>query len=79
MVLKALEGFHDLITERGLKDPFLDRFDYQNYGGTPVLGVHGNVVIGHGISNVQTIRNMILFTRELVESKLNARIREAFQ
>jgi fatty acid/phospholipid biosynthesis enzyme len=37
------------------------------------------VVIGHGISNAQTIKNMILFTRELVESKLNARIREAFQ
>ncbi|MBK8582649.1 MAG: phosphate acyltransferase PlsX [Flavobacteriales bacterium] len=79
VVLKALEGFHNLISERGLKDPFLDRFDYQNYGGTPVLGVHGNVVIGHGISNAQTIKNMILFTRELVESKLNARIREAFQ
>ena len=79
VVLKALEGFHDLVKKRGGNDPFLDRFDYQNYGGTPVLGVNGNVVIGHGISNAQTIKNMILFTREVAESKLNERIREAFQ
>lgn len=79
IVLKALEGFHALVTKRGGNDPFLERFDYQNYGGTPVLGVNGNVVIGHGISNAQTIKNMILFTREVVESNLNERIREAFQ
>ncbi len=79
VVLKALEGFHDLIKKRGANDPFLERFDYQNYGGTPVLGVDGNVVIGHGISNEQTVKNMLLFTRKLVESKLHERISEAFQ
>ena len=79
VVLKALEGFHDLIKKRGANDPFLERFDYQNYGGTPVLGVDGNVVIGHGISNEQTVKNMLLFTRKLVESKLHERIHEAFQ
>lgn len=79
VVLKALEGFHDLVKKRGANDPFLERFDYQNYGGTPVLGVDGNVIIGHGISNAETIRNMLLFTREVVESKLHERIREAFQ
>ena len=79
IVLKALEGFHDLIKKRGANDPFLERFDYQNYGGTPVLGVDGNVVIGHGISNEHTVKNMLLFTRKLVESKLHERIHEAFQ
>ena len=42
-----------------------------------MLGVNGNVIIGHGISNELTIKNMLLFTREVVESKLNERIREA--
>lgn len=79
VVLKALEGFHDLVKKRGGNDPFLERFDYQNYGGTPVLGVNGSVIIGHGISNEQTIKNMLLFTREVVESRLHERIREAFQ
>lgn len=79
VVLKALEGFHGLIKNRGANDPFLDRFDYQKYGGTPVLGVDGNVIIGHGISNAETITNMLLFTREVVESKLHEHIHEAFQ
>lgn len=79
VVLKALEGFHSLVKARGVNDAFLDRFDYENYGGTPVLGVDGSVIIGHGISNVNTVKNMLLFTRKVVESKLHARIHEAFQ
>lgn len=78
IVLKAVEAFHDLLEQRGVHEPFFDRFNYENYGGLPVLGVNGNVIIGHGISNDITIKNMVLFTREVVESKLNDRIREAF-
>lgn len=78
VVLKALEAFHDLVKKRGGNDPFLERFDYQNYGGTPVLGVDGTVMIGHGISNEATVKNMLLLTRKVVESKLHKRIHEAF-
>lgn len=77
VVLKAVEAFHDLLEQRGVHEPFFDRFNYENYGGLPVLGVNGNVIIGHGISNDLTVKNMILFTREVVASKLNERIREA--
>ena len=77
VVLKAVEAFHDLLEQRGVHEPFFDRFNYENYGGLPILGVNGNVIIGHGISNDLTIKNMILFTREVVESKLSERIREA--
>ena len=79
IVLKAVEAFHDLLKRRGVHEPFFDRFDYENYGGLPVLGVNGNVIIGHGISNEATIKNMILFTSEVVKSQLNDRIRDAFQ
>jgi len=79
VVLKALEAFHDLVKQRGGNDPFLERFDYQNYGGTPVLGVEGTVMIGHGISNENTVKNMLLLTRKVVESKLDRRIQEAFE
>lgn len=78
VVLKAVESFHVLVTGRGNHDPFLDRFDYRKYGGMPVLGVNGNVIIGHGISNEETIKNMVLFSRTVVESHLHERIREAF-
>lgn len=77
IVLKAVEAFHDLLKQRGVHEPFFDRFDYENYGGLPVLGVNGNVIIGHGISNALTIKNMILGAREVVESRLSDRIREA--
>lgn len=79
VVLKALEAFHDLVKQRGGNDPFLERYDYQNYGGTPVLGVEGTVMIGHGISNEGTVKNMLLLTRKVVESQLHRRIQEAFE
>ena len=77
VVLKVIEGFHDLLEAHGVDDPFLHRFNYENYGGLPVLGVNGNVIIGHGISNDIAIKSMVLATREVVLSKLNDRIREA--
>ena len=77
VVLKVVEGFHDLLEEHGVNDPFLHRFNYENYGGLPVLGVNGNVIIGHGISNDIAIKSMVMASREVVASKLNERIREA--
>lgn len=80
VVLKAVEAFHEVMKKHGVvNDPFFDRFDYENYGGLPVLGVNGNVIIGHGISNAVTIKNMLLFTRDVVNSKLNEKIREALK
>ncbi|MBK9626821.1 MAG: phosphate acyltransferase [Flavobacteriales bacterium] len=79
VVLKVIEGFHDLLEDHGVDDPFLHRFNYENYGGLPVLGVNGNVIIGHGISNEIAIKSMILATHEVVISKLTDRIREALR
>ncbi|MBP7409567.1 MAG: phosphate--acyl-ACP acyltransferase, partial [Flavobacteriales bacterium] len=79
IVLKAVEAFHDLLKVRGVHEPFFDRFDYENYGGCPVLGVNGNVMIGHGISNEETIKNLVVMSRNVVHAKLNERIRSAFQ
>jgi len=77
VVLKVVEGFHDLLEDHGVDDPFLHRFNYENYGGLPVLGINGNVIIGHGISNELAIKSMVLAARDVVHSKLNDRIREA--
>jgi len=34
-----------------------NRFDYSEYGGAPLLGVNGSVLIGHGSSNAHAIKN----------------------
>ncbi len=79
VILKEAEAFYTLYRKRGLKDEFFDKFNFENYGGTPILGVNKNIVIGHGISNDVAIKNMILHTKEVVEANLSDKIKEAFK
>lgn len=79
VVLKLAESFYSLINQKNIKDDYFDRFNYEIYGGTPVLGVDGNVLIGHGISNENAIKNMILLGKDLINSKLNSKIKNAFR
>jgi glycerol-3-phosphate acyltransferase PlsX len=62
-----------------LSDAYFDRFNYEIYGGTPVLGVDGNVLIGHGISNEHAVKNMLLLGKDLINSQLNSKIKTAFK
>ncbi len=79
IVLKQAEGMYALMHKRGLtSDEYFQRFNYENYGGTPVLGVKGNVIIGHGISNDKAVKNMIKHAYEVAQSGLSAKINEAF-
>jgi len=79
VVLKLAESFYSLINQKNIKDDYFDRFNYEIYGGTPVLGVDGNVLIGHGISNENAIKNMILLGKDLINSNLNFKIKKAFR
>lgn len=78
IVLKEAEGIYTLMKKRGIKDEYFDRFNYENYGGTPILGVKGNVIIGHGISNDIAVKNMILLANEVAASGLATKVNEAF-
>lgn len=78
IVLKEAEGIYTLMKKRGIKDEYFDRFNYENYGGTPILGVKGNVIIGHGISNNIAVKNMILLANEVAASGLATKVNEAF-
>ena len=53
------------------------RFDYQEYGGAPLLGVNGTVVIGHGGSNEQAIENMIFNAAEMIREDVSGSISAA--
>ncbi len=56
---------------------FKKQLDYSEYGGAPLLGVDGVVIIGHGRSNAKAIKNAIRVSREEVERKFNEKITEA--
>ncbi|TCC97922.1 phosphate acyltransferase PlsX [Pedobacter hiemivivus] len=79
VMLKLAESFYVLTKKRGLKDEFFDRFNYENYGGSPVLGVNAPVVIGHGISSPLAVKNMILQSRDMITTGLVGKIQAAFK
>jgi len=68
IVLKEAEGIYSIMEKRGLLDDYFKRFNYENYGGTPILGLNKTVIIGHGISNEIAIKNMITLTKDVVEA-----------
>ncbi|MFM7661326.1 MAG: phosphate acyltransferase PlsX [Bacteroidota bacterium] len=78
IVLKEAEGIYALMRKRGIRDEYFDRFNYENYGGTPILGVKGNAIIGHGISNNIAVKNMILHSYQVANSKLSEKLNQAF-
>jgi len=77
VILKQGEAFHHIYKSRNLKDEFFDRLNFENIGGTPIIGINANVVIGHGISKRKAIMNMILQTRDVVHANLAQKIKEA--
>lgn len=79
VMLKLAETFYILTLKKGFKDEFFDRFNYEQYGGSPILGVNAPVLIGHGISSPEAIKNMLLLSRTLIESKFVDKIKEAFK
>ncbi len=78
VILKLAENFYDITLKKGMRDEFFDRFNYEQYGGSPVLGINEPVIIGHGISNPEAIKSMVLLSRNTVESGLIGKIKQAF-
>jgi glycerol-3-phosphate acyltransferase PlsX len=79
VILKLAESFYVITRKKQLKDEFFDRFNYEQYGGSPILGVNAPVIVGHGISSPEAIKNMVLLSKNMVESRLIDKIKQAFQ
>jgi len=77
VILKQTEAFHHVYKLRNLQDAYFDRLDFESIGGTPIIGINANVVIGHGISRRKAIMNMILQTWAVVHVNLAQKIKEA--
>jgi len=78
VVLKMAESVYDIIKRRGIEDEHFDRFNFEMYGGVPVLGVAKPVIIGHGISHATAFKNMIAIAQRMIEKDLLKKMQEAF-
>lgn len=67
-----------LVVKFTLRDALKD-FDYQEYGGVPLLGIDGISIIGHGSSSPLAFRNMILKAMEMHDKKLIQKFEEALK
>jgi phosphate acyltransferase len=79
IVLKTFESVYYVMKKRGVHDEYFESMNYENYGGTPILGVNAPVIICHGISNAKAFKNAIFSARNVVNSNLCGIVREAFK
>jgi glycerol-3-phosphate acyltransferase PlsX len=79
VVLKMAESiYHIFKVKRKVDDSLLDDFNYEIYGGTPILGINSPVIIGHGISGSLAFKNMIEEARRMVSSDFINNIKKHF-
>jgi phosphate acyltransferase len=79
IILKLAESIFDITQEKNISHDYLERFNFENYGGTPVLGVSKPVIIGHGISHAKAFANMIRLAEKMIESRLLEKMSTAFE
>ncbi len=79
ILLKTAEAFYSLIKKRNRSDSYFDTFNYELYGGTPILGINANAMIAHGKSSALAFKNMMVLSKDIVEANLNEKIKTIFQ
>jgi phosphate acyltransferase len=67
IILKLAESLHEITHRKNIHHEYFDLFNFENYGGTPVLGISKPVIIGHGISKGIAFKNMILLAQKMIE------------
>lgn len=78
IVLKFAESLYDIFSRRIPDDTAIQTFNFENYGGVPILGIKGISIIGHGISTGKAIARMINTAAEAVKARLVEQIESAF-
>jgi phosphate acyltransferase len=67
-----------VMKKRNISDEYFDTWDYENYGGTPILGVNKPSIIGHGVSSPLAFKNMLKLAHDVVQSNLTEKIKSEF-
>jgi len=79
-LFKAIKG--ELMSEKillalkfkGVMKRIYKKYDYNEYGGAPLLGINGTAMICHGSSESRTIKNAILACKKFHTQKINDKI-----
>ena len=79
VLLKFAESIYNIVKSRNINDEYFNRFNFEIYGGVPVLGVNKPVIIGHGISHATAFKNMIVMAEKMLEKDLSGIIRNSLQ
>ncbi|HJS55296.1 MAG TPA: phosphate acyltransferase PlsX [Chitinophagaceae bacterium] len=79
IILKLAESLYDITQSKKIEHPYFDRFNFENYGGTPVLGVNKPVIIGHGISQAKSFKNMIVLAQKMIEKNVMQRMKDELE
>lgn len=77
ILLKFAESLYDISRGKNVEDEYFARFNFENYGGTPILGVAKPVVVGHGISRAKAFRNMIIVAQKMLETNVLQKMKES--
>ncbi len=75
IILKLSESLFEITRRKGIGHEYFDRFNFENYGGTPVLGVSKPVVIGHGISKGKAFKNMLVLAQKMIEKDIMQKLK----
>jgi phosphate acyltransferase len=78
ILLKFAESIYDIVQKRKINDEYFNRFNFEMYGGVPVLGVNKPVIIGHGISTAGAYNNMILMAKKMIDQNFIEKIKNEF-
>jgi phosphate acyltransferase len=78
VILKLVESLYDISSRHKIDSEYFDRFDFEYYGGTPLLGVTKPVIIGHGISRQKAFSNMLKLAQKMLETDLLTKMKESF-
>jgi phosphate acyltransferase len=78
VILKLGESIYGVLAKYGIHNDFLDQTNYEETGGSPIIGINNNVIIGHGASTPKAIKNMILLAGKQAASGVTTRIQESF-
>lgn len=79
IILKMAESLYDIAVDQKIDNPYFNRFNFENYGGTPILGVAKPVIIGHGISGERAFVNMIHLAAQMVTKDVMGQLSQSLK
>ena len=79
VILKMAESMYDIMVTRQLDDEFFNRVNYETVGGSPILGINDNAIIGHGVSTPRAICNMLMQGYQMAHAGITDQIKDSFK